>query len=135
MSANNTIVYKSRSWLVLQCLKDFGPQQKSQIVGNTEDSTTLISVNTLLRAGYLRQMPDSSIELTLHGSRKLREINDAANPPGDTAGKRTHTTGVMTAVYEAPELRRTCLRPGAYDAFELPSLMSGQRQFRREIRA
>jgi hypothetical protein len=135
MSGNNSILYKSRSWLVLQCLKDFGPQQKAQIVGNTEDSATLISVNTLLRAGYLRMHPDHSIELTLHGSRKLREINDAANPPGDTAGKRTLTAGTVSGNYEAPELRRTCLRPGAYDAFELPSLITGQRHYRKEIRA
>lgn len=135
MSGNNTILYKSRSWLVLQCLNDFGPQQKSQIVGNTEDKNTLISVNTLLRAGYLKLMPDNSVELTRHGLRKLREINEAEHPSQNTACKRTYTNGMMTDNYEAPELRRTCLRPGAYDAFELPSLIAGHRHYRREIRA
>jgi hypothetical protein len=34
--------------------------------------------------------------------------------------------------YEGPELGKTCNRPGAYDAFELPSLMYGQPVFRRD---
>lgn len=133
--SSNAILYKSRSWLVLQCLMDFGPQQRSQIVGNTEDKTTLISVNSLMRAGYIKLMPDNSVELTLQGSRKLREINDAEHPNQNVTAKRVYTNGMMTDAYEAPELRRTCLRPGAYDAFELPSLMMGQRHYRREIRA
>ena len=29
------------------------------------------------------------------------------------------------SVYTCPELGQTCLRPGAYDAFKLPSLMLG----------
>jgi hypothetical protein len=34
--------------------------------------------------------------------------------------------------YEAPELGKTCNRPGDYDAFQLPSLMYGQPVFRRD---
>ena len=29
--------------------------------------------------------------------------------------------------YEGPELRRLCVRPGAYDAIDAPSLRNGQR--------
>ena len=31
------------------------------------------------------------------------------------------------APYEGPELRRLCVRPGAYDAIDAPSLRNGQR--------
>jgi hypothetical protein len=34
--------------------------------------------------------------------------------------------------YEGPELGKTCNRPGAYDAFELPSLMYGRPVYRKD---
>lgn len=37
--------------------------------------------------------------------------------------------------YVPVELRRNCQRPGAYDAFDLPSLMGGQRVYRRGAQA
>jgi hypothetical protein len=80
-------------------------------------------------------MSDSNVELTLSGSRKLREINNAEHPNENVAAKRIYGNGSTTDDYMGPELRRTCLRPGAYDAFELPSLMGGQRHYRREIQA
>lgn len=33
--------------------------------------------------------------------------------------------------YTCPELGRTCMRPGAYDAFDLPSLFNGRRHYPR----
>ena len=37
------------------------------------------------------------------------------------------------SIYTCPELGQTCLRPGAYDAFKLPSLMQGVLIYPREI--
>ena len=31
----------------------------------------------------------------------------------------------LRPIYKCPELGRTCLRPGAYDAYDLPSLYNG----------
>jgi hypothetical protein len=36
------------------------------------------------------------------------------------------------STYTCPELGQTCLRPGAYDAFKLPSLMQGVLVYPRE---
>lgn len=35
----------------------------------------------------------------------------------------------MSGAYACPELGRTCFRPGAYDAFELPSLIGSRLHF------
>lgn len=34
-----------------------------------------------------------------------------------------------TDAYTCPELGRTCMRPGAYDALALPSLIAGERRY------
>jgi len=41
----------------------------------------------------------------------------------------------MTKHYTAPELKRTSHRPGAYDAFDLPSLIGSKRvpPLRRDV--
>jgi hypothetical protein len=135
MSQPNTIEYKSRTWLVMQCLKDFGPQERSFLIGSPDDKQAANSIVTLLRTGYIKRIENDLLDITRAGAHKLRQINEAVSPSGDAAGKRTHTNGVMTDAYQAPELRRTCQRPGAYDAFELPSLMGGQLHYRREIQA
>lgn len=36
---------------------------------------------------------------------------------------------LMSGAYSCPELGRTCCRPGAYDAFELPSLIGTRLHF------
>ena len=48
-------------------------------------------------------------------------------PSQVTAAPRTMHIG--QGVYACPELRRTCQRPGAYDAFAYPSLRQGQREY------
>lgn len=46
------------------------------------------------------------------------------------AGKRHHSTGTTTGTYDGRELKPYQNRPRAMDAFELPSLMAGQRVYR-----
>lgn len=134
-NSTNIIEHKSRAWLVLQCLNDFGPQERHFLVGSPDDKEAADSITSLLRGGYIRRIEKELIELTPFGKRKLRSINAGLDSDGGVAGKVTISAGTMPVGYDAPELRRTCLRPGAYDAFELPSLISGERHFRREIRA
>lgn len=48
-----------------------------------------------------------------------------AQPPKPNLGSAT----LSTAAYTCPELGRTCMRPGAYDALALPSLIAGERRY------
>jgi len=129
-----TIRYKDRSWLILQCLKDFGNQPREQLTSGGTNDEARNALSNLLRVGLIKALPDNQVMLTLAGSRKLRKINEE-NSALQVAGKRLVGVGTTSEAYEGKELRRTCLRPGAYDAFEKPSLMGGQRHYRREIRA
>lgn len=45
-------------------------------------------------------------------------------PPARSTGK-----DLMSGTYTCPELGRTCQRPGAYDAFDLPSLFGRRAHF------
>lgn len=135
MSQPNGIQYKSKTWLVMQCLKDFGDLHRDQLTAHGDDEKAAASIRTLMRTGHVKVLEDSTVRLTLSGLRKLREINDEANPPADVAGKRTISSGTTTEPYLAEELRRTCARAGAYDAYEKPSLIGGQLVYRKEIKA
>jgi hypothetical protein len=128
------IEYKDRAWLIMQCLKDFGNQPRDQLTSGGSNDEARAAIYGLVRAGLVKNLPENVIMLTLAGSRKLRAINMQASSL-QVAGKRLIGTGTTTDAYDGKELRRTCLRPGAYDAFEQPSLMAGKRHYRREIRA
>lgn len=133
-----TLEYKSKHWLILQCLKDFGDTPRGQITGSGEDKESNEAVRTLLRCGMVQQVGFEVLRLSLHGSRALRECNStiiSACESGVYAGKREISSKMMHGNYEGNELRRTCLRHGAYDAFELPSLLGNERHYRREIKA
>lgn len=123
------IEYRDTAWMLLMILKECGTQTRAQLVGDHSESKEALT--NLLRAGYARLNQDLDVILTPSGSRKLRIVNDA-NDPRPVAGKRTY---VAHGFYDGKELRRTCLREGAYDAYELPSLMDGKRYERREIKA
>lgn len=128
-----TVEYKSRPWLILQLLREGGAQPRAALVeGEDKDGNTAIGM--LLRGKLINTLPDGQLAITFIGVRRLREANMASNGLGVVA-KRTISAGTTTTPYMGEELRRTCLRPGAYDAFELPSLIGDQRHFRREIRA
>jgi len=47
------------------------------------------------------------------------------------AGKRHHTTGKAAGIYDGSELKPYEGRPNAMDAFELPSILNGQRVWRK----
>lgn len=127
------IVEKNRNWLILQYLREAGPQPRGALIesGDAEGSKAL---GELLRAKCIKSLPDDTLALTWVGAKRLREVNNAKNNLG-VVGKRTIGNGTTTEPYTGRELRRTCLRPGAYDAFELPSLMGNERHYRREIAA
>jgi hypothetical protein len=126
------IDYKDRAWFILQQLKECGEQTRDSVVGG-DDYTKEVLAN-LIRAGLVKPW-DSMLSLTVKGSRTLRKVNEEQDGPTQIVGKRTISTGTVTGTYDGKELRRTCLRCGAYDAFELPSLIGEEHHYRREIAA
>ena len=51
----------------------------------------------------------------------------AGQTPDQRQTPRTINNATSSDTYEGPELRRLCVRPGAYDAIDAPSLRNGQR--------
>lgn len=60
--------------------------------------------------------------------RSLTDEPDSSPHRQPRAGQAPADDLFKRPVYTAPELGRTCDRPGAYDAFDLPSLFDGQRK-------
>lgn len=127
------IEYKSRAWLIMQFLKEGGAQPR-RALADTEDKDGNKAIGDLLRAKFIITLPDGDITLTAVGTRRLRAANLKDNGLG-IVGKRTISTGTTVGKYDGRELRQTCLRAGAYDAFKLPSLIGDERHYRREIAA
>lgn len=127
------IDYKDTAWRLLQTLKECGSSTRDELTGDDEFTKGVFS--NLRRAGLVRPNIDGLIVLSHTGTRRLRQINEAQAGPLQFAGKRLIGSGSPTGTYKGEELRRTCLRAGAYDAFELPSLIGEERHYRREIAA
>lgn len=121
------IEYKSKAWLMMQFLNDFGPQQREQLTG--DDTTALGIVKDLMKTRFMCKVDGGLVGLSLRGKTKLQNVNrDASTKDLEIVGPRTYRS---TGTYEGKELGRNCVRPGAYDAYELPSLMGGKRVERR----
>jgi hypothetical protein len=127
------IEYRDTAWRLLQTLKECGSQARTSLVGDDEYTKGIFS--QMMRAGLVRNNIDGLIVLSPAGTKRLRMINQEQAGPQQIVGKRLISTGTVTGTYDGKELRRTCLRPGAYDAFELPSLFGGKHHYRREIQA
>lgn len=121
------IEYKDKAWHILQALHDFGPQRRDQLIGG--DTHAADCVKSLMATRYLRRVDEHVVDISARGKAKLRSITANAQPyVGEIVKPRTHQGG---GIYDGKELGRTCVRPGAYDAYELPSLMGGKRIERR----
>jgi len=124
------VEYKDTAWHILQALKECGAQTRASLVGDDEYTKQVFT--HMLRAGLIRTNIDMNIVLSPSGSKTLRKVNEAQAGPLEFASKRTW---VAEGFYDGKELRQTCLRKGAYDAFALPSLMHDGRHYRKEIKA
>lgn len=117
------IEYKEKAWLILQALQDFGPQRREQIVG--DDSIAAQEFRNLMSHRLIRRVDDHVVEISTRGKSVLRAVTLSAQEYlGEVAGARTHQG---SGNYEGKELGKTCHRPGAYDAYSLPSLFAGKR--------
>lgn len=121
------IEYKDKAWHILQALHDVGPQRREQIIG--DDAHAEEKVRELMARRYLRRVDEHVVDISMRGKAKLHAVTASAQYyVGEKAGPRTHQG---RGIYDGRELGRTCVRPGAYDAYELPSLIGGRRVERR----
>lgn len=121
------IEYKDKAWLILHALQEFGPQRRDQIVGN--DDYAAEQLRALMTKRYLRRVDDHVVDISARGKAKLRLVTaNSSAYVGDLVAPRTHQG---RGTYDGRELGRTCVRPGAYDAYELPSLIGSKRVSRR----
>lgn len=58
---------------------------------------------------------------------------DALEGKRSVAAKRHIQAGTMTDIYDGRELRHRVVRDGAYDFLTAPSLMGGQRVYRKGV--
>lgn len=125
------IEYKDRAWLMLQMLQEAGGQPRDVILADGEELTKQTFIK-LIEAGYLLVNKDGNIRISAHGGRILRVIADARRAGLPVASKRIVD---RKGNYQGEELQRTCVRPGAYDAYDKPSIISGKVVYPRGARA
>ena len=129
------ITHGSKTWLLMQELSDFGPQLRDHLTNYKRDTAAHRAVGRLVAEQFVEQNTDNLLELTTEGRRALSRINDTVNSLDRVAGARVIGHGTTREPYSAKELGRTCARAGAYDAYELPSLIAGKLVYPREIKA
>lgn len=128
------IIYKSKAWLLLQRLHDFGPQTRKELTHDNQDDEAVYEIRRLMNARLMgrENASDYEVRITERGVEELEKANRAKAHEGlELTPKREFTNGNTRATYNGAELGRTCTRPGAYDAYALPSLIAGERHTRK----
>lgn len=129
MTTPTTLKHGSATWWVLQSLRDFGPMTERELLalGTHETPEALQAVRNL---HMVAKNHDAKFELQPKGRNGLMAANKQRWKDHDTvlvgARKLVNAT-VKGAPYTAPELRPYQGRPGAMDAYSLPSLQGGRR--------
>lgn len=121
------VTHGTKAWLVLQALSDLGPQARDHLTQSRRDEGAHTAVTKLMVAGYVKRNDDGLTEITVDGRRALKLANSNEDKFSEPAGVRAIGAGTTKEAYQGLELGRTCLRPGAYDAYEKPSLIGSQR--------
>ena len=126
MGTRTKIDHGSAQWWVLDFIRRFGPTSRDYltIVGTHE---TEDAIRQLFKLSMLTRDHDKNIEMTSKGRESLIAANKAAQRVnlGDYAKPRS--TPIRKELYEGRELLPYDGRPGAMDAFTLPSLQHGRR--------
>jgi len=99
---------------------------KVKLKGQTTKSVEEGHMTEMELVGHVFRRKDGTWSITVDGMALSKELDKqlevlraaATLPkvPGNLVSK-------VSGLYNGAELRRTCLRPGAYDAFDKPSLM------------
>jgi hypothetical protein len=90
----------------------------------------------LVRKGWVISVGMDIYRLSTAGLDIKMQLGDARLSKGVTRTAAVKRAEVFQREsYQPLELGRTCHRPGAYDAFELPSMMLGKRVYRTDAAA
>lgn len=128
------IEYKDKAWLILRCLHDFGPQTRQALANYGDDAEASDCLNLLSHARLIRRTAEGDMEITLRGENALAKVSKVEDEPS-VAGSRSFANATTKTDYDGKELGPTCHRAGAYDAYQLPSLINGERVFRKGVAA
>lgn len=131
MTTRTQIKHGSAQWWVLQTLRDFGSMSKELLISmgthETKDALAAVRRLMLVTSNYAGDM-----ELQPKGRNALMAANKARprQTQPSVATSRTTVNAGVREIYTAPELKPYAGRPGAMDAYSMPSLVQGKRVFR-----
>jgi hypothetical protein len=129
-----SLTHGGKAWMLLSALRDFGPQERASLTNKAQDMDAARALGVLTKSGSVRTNDDGLLAITPAGRHRLARCNREHNSEaGELALPRQ--VDRLAGTYGGAELRQTSVRPGAYDAFRLPSLMGTTRVFRKEIPA
>ena len=128
MTAPTRIKHGTAQWWVLQTLRDFGAMDDAQLkaLGTHETPEALKNVRKLLMVvangdGLLEIQPKGRNALAAANKQRWKE------QPPTFAASRTLVNAVSREPYLGKELAPYNGRPGAMDAYSLPSLQNSRR--------
>lgn len=128
MTTPTTLKHGSATWWVLQALRDFGPMTERELLclGTHETPEALTAVRNL---HMVTKNHDSKFELQPKGRNGLNAANKQRWKDHHTTlvGARQLVNATIRETYTGAELRPYSGRPGAMDAYNLPSLQGGRR--------
>lgn len=122
MTTPTTLTHGSATWWVLQALRDFGPMTERDLaaMGTHETPEALKAVRKL---HMVAKNHDGLFEIQPKGRNALNAANRQRWKDHKTtlAGSRKFVNASNRALYDGAELRPNAGRPGAMDAYSLPS--------------
>jgi hypothetical protein len=128
MTIPTTLKHGSATWWVLQALRDFGAMTERELLalGTHETPEALTAARNL---HMVTKNHEARFELQPKGRNALNAANRQRWKDHKTtlAGSRQFVNASSRETYTGAELRPYTGRPGAMDAYSLPSLQSGRR--------
>ena len=131
MTMPTRIKHGTAEWWVLQTLRDFGAMTQPELfhLGTHETPEALKRTRYMHMVGLNH---DKFMEITPKGRNALMTANSERNKPAKPkpAAPRTTVNSMVKEFYQGTELAPFDSRPGAMDAFDLPSVMMDRRTWR-----
>jgi len=128
MTIPTTLKHGSATWWVLQALRDFGAMTERELLalGTHETPDALTAARNL---HMVTKNHEAKFELQPKGRNGLNAANKQRWKDHHTTlvGARRLVNATSREVYTGVELRPYTGRPGAMDAYNLPSLQGGRR--------
>jgi hypothetical protein len=128
MTTPTILKHGSAPWWVLQALRDFGPMTDKELkaMGTHETPAAIKSVQQL---HMIVKNHDGVFELQPKGRNALNASNRARSRAAHNTPtpSRTNTNSSSRQIYDGAELRPNAGRPGAMDAYNVPSRVGDSR--------